>query len=97
MRRDRLVALIDSLSADRLDEPLDVLGPDVEVRQFGQIAGRLLIGMTVDAGMDDLPLDAWAEAAVVNPERSILREKKPADSGGSCRRVASRRRLPAWS
>jgi hypothetical protein len=47
--------------------------------------------------MDDLLLDAWAEAAVVNAQRLILRGKKPADSGGIGRRVASRPRLPAWS
>ena len=97
MRRDGCVTLVDPLLADLPDEPLDRLGRDVQVRQFGQIAGPLLIGRTVDAGMDNFLLHAWAEAGVVNAQRLILREKKPADSGGNCRLVVSRPRLPAWS
>ena len=97
MRLDRRVSLVDSLLADLLDHPLDRLGLDLQVGQFGQIARSLLIGRTVDAGMDDLLLHAWAEAGVINAQRLILREKKPADSGGNWRRVVSRRHLPAWS
>ncbi len=97
MRREGCVALVDPLLADLPDEPLDRLGLDFQVRQFGQIAGCLLIGNTVDACVDDLLLHAWAEAGVVNAQRLILREKKPTDSGGSCRLVVSRPRLPAWS
>jgi hypothetical protein len=33
--------------------------------------------------MDDFLLDARAEAGVINAQRLILREKKPADSGGN--------------
>ena len=97
MGRDGGVALIDPLPADLLDESLDRLGLDVQVRQFGEIAGRLLKGRAVDAGMDDLLLGARAEPAVVNAQRLILREKKPADSGGSWRLVVPRRRPPVWS
>ena len=96
MRLDRRVPLIDPLAADRLDQPLDRLGLDVEVRQRGQVARRLQIRRTVDAGMDDLLLDARAEATVVKAQSLILREKKPADIGGSWRHVVSRRRPPAW-
>jgi hypothetical protein len=53
VRRDRRVTLIDPRLADLLDEPLDRLGLDVQVGQFGQITRRLLIGRTVDAGMND--------------------------------------------
>jgi hypothetical protein len=97
VRRDGGVALVDPLPADPPDEPLDGLGLDVQVRQLGQIARRLLIGEAVDAGMDDLLLDARTEAAVVNAQRLILGGKKPADSGGNWRPVVSRRRPPAWS
>ncbi len=97
MGRDRRVSLVDPLPADPPDEPLDRLGPDVQIRQLGQVAGRLLIGGAVDAGMDNLPLHARAEATVVNAQRLILREKKPAGSGGNWRLVVSRPRPPAWS
>ena len=97
MRLDRRVPLVDPLPADLLDQPLDRLGLDVQVGQLGQVARRLLIGKAVDAGMDDLLLDARAEAGAVNAQRLILRGKKPADSGGSWRLVVSRRRPPAWS
>ena len=90
MRRDGRVALPDPLPADPPDEPLDGLGSDFQVRQDGQVAGRLLIGGAVDARMDDLLLHPWAEAGVVNPQRLSLRGKKPAGSGDSWRRVASR-------
>ena len=93
----RGIPLVGSLPADLLDHPLDRLGSDAQVGQFSQIARRLLIGNTVDAGVDDLPLNTWAEAGSINAQRLILREKKPADSGGSSRRVVSRRYLPAWS
>ncbi len=66
MRRDGCVTLIDPLLADLPDEPLDRLGRDVQVRQFGQIAGPLLIGRAVDASMDNFLLYAWAEPGVVN-------------------------------
>ena len=97
MHRDGRVTLVDPLLADLPDEPLDGLGRDVQVRQFGQIAGPLLIGRAVDASMDNFLLYAWAEPGVVNAQRLILREKKPGDSGGNCRLVVSRSRLPAWS
>ena len=97
MRRDGRVTLVDPLPADPLDQPLDRLGRDVQVGQFGQIAGRLLVRDAVDPGVDDLLLHARAEARVVKAQRLVLRGKKPADSGGSCRRVASRPRPPAWS
>jgi hypothetical protein len=38
VRRDHLVALVDPLSADRVDEPLDGLRLDVQVRKFGEVA-----------------------------------------------------------
>ena len=41
MCRDGGVALVDPLPADLPDEPLDGLGLDVQVREFGEIAGRL--------------------------------------------------------
>ena len=90
MRRDDCVALVDPLLANPADQPLDRLGCDFQVRQFGQIAGRLLIGETVDARMDNFLLHAWAEAGVVNAQRLILRGKKPADSGDSWRHGVSR-------
>jgi hypothetical protein len=96
VRLDCRVTLVDSLPADLSDHPLDRLGRHAQVGQFGQIARRLLRRNTVDAGMDDFLLDAWAQAGMVNAQRWILRGKKPADSGGNWRRVASRRRLPAW-
>ena len=96
MGRDGGITSVDPLLADPLDQPLDRLGLDVQVRQFGEIAGRLLIGGAVDAGMDDLLLDARAEPGMVNAQRLILRGKKPADSGGNWRLVVSRRRHPAW-
>ncbi len=43
----------------------------------------LLIRDTIGTGMDDFLLDARAEAGVINAQRLILREKKPADSGGN--------------
>ena len=94
---DSRVTLVGPLLADPLDDPLDRLGLDVQVGQRGQIRGRLLIGKAVDAGMNDLPLHAWAEARVVNAQRLALREKKPADIGGNWRLVLSRRHLLAWS
>lgn len=97
VRRGGLVALVDPLLADLPNEPLDGFGTDFQVRQLGEVAGRLLIGRAVDARMDDLLLDARAEAGVVNAQRVILRGKKPADSGDSWRVVASRRHLLAWS
>jgi len=96
VRRDGLVALVDPLLADLPDEPLDGVGPDVQAGQFGEIAGRLVIGKAVDARVGDFLLHARAEAAVVNPRCLSLRGKKPADSGGDWRLVVSRRRLPAW-
>lgn len=83
VRRDGLVALVDPLSADLPDESLDGLGSDFPIRQFGQVAGSLLRGKAVDARMDDVWLDPRAEAGAVNPQRLILRGKKPADSGGN--------------
>ena len=97
MRRDGRVTLVNSFLADLLDHPLDRLGLDVQVREFGEISGRLLIGRTVDAGMNDFLLHAWAKAGVVNAQRLALREKKPADIGGNWRLVLSRRHLLAWS
>ena len=38
VRRDGRVALVDPLPADPLDQPLDRLGLDLQVGQFGQIA-----------------------------------------------------------
>ena len=73
MRRRRRVALLDPLAADLRDEPLDGLGLDVQTGEFGQIAGRLLIRMTVDPRMDDLSLHARAESRVVNAQGLILR------------------------
>ena len=90
MRLDCGITLAGSLLADPSDHPLNRLGRDSQVGQFGQIARRLLIRNTVDAGMDDFLLHTWAEAGVINAQRLILREKKPADSGGNSRRVVSR-------
>jgi hypothetical protein len=38
MRRDGRVTLVDPLLADPPDQPLDRLGRDIQVGQFGQIA-----------------------------------------------------------
>ena len=97
MRRRRRVALLDPLAADLRDEPLDGLGLDVQTGEFGQIAGRLLIRMTVDPRMDDLSLHARAESRVVNAQGLILREKKPSGIEGNWRLVVSGRRFPASS
>jgi hypothetical protein len=97
MRFDGRVTLVDSLLTDLMNQPLDRLGLDLQVGKFGQVVGRLLIRKTVDAGMNDFLLNARAEAANVNAERLILREKKPADIGGNWRRVVSIPRLRAWS
>ena len=97
MHLHRGITLVGSLLADLSDHPLDWLGRDLQVGQFSQIARRLLIGNTIDAGMDDLLLHAWAEAGMVNAQRLILRENTPADSGGTGQRGVSRRPLPAWS
>ncbi len=97
MGRDGRVTLVNSLLADLPDKSFDRLGLDVQVREFSEISGRLLIGRTVDAGMKNFLLHSRAEAGPVNAQRLALREKKPADSGGNWRRVLSRRHLLAWS
>jgi hypothetical protein len=97
IRRDGRASLVDSLPADLRDQSLDRLGLHPQIGQFGQITRGLEKRLAVDTGMDDLLLDARAEAAVVNAQGLILRGKKPSGSGGSWRRAASRRRLPAWS
>ena len=66
MRGDGCVTLVDPLLADLPNDPLDRLRGDSQVRQFGQTAGFLLIGRTVDAGMDNFLLHVWAESGVVN-------------------------------
>jgi hypothetical protein len=96
VRRDGRVTLVDPLPADLPDQPLDRLGSDSQVGQFGEIARRLLIGNTVHARMNDFLLHTRAEAATVKAQRLILREKKPADSGGNWRPVVSRRHRLAW-
>jgi hypothetical protein len=75
MRLYPRVTLVGSLPADLSDHSLDRFKRNVQVGQFGQIARRLLKGNTVDACMDDFLLYAWAEAAMVNAQRLILREK----------------------
>ena len=90
MQLDRGVTLVGSLLADLSGHPLDRLGRDAQVGQFGQIARCLLIGNAVDAGMDDFLLHAGTEAGMVNAQRLVLREKKPADNGGNSQRVVSR-------
>lgn len=90
MGRDGRVALIDSLPADPMDQPLDRLGPDLQIGQGGQAVGGLLEGDLMDAGMDGLLLDARAEARLIQAQRLVLREKKPAGSGDSIGRVRSR-------
>ena len=92
-----MVSLVRAVTAARADEPFDGLGLDVQTGEFGQIAGRLLIRMTVDPRMDDLSLHARAESRVVNAQGLILREKKPSGIGGNWRLVVSRRRFPASS
>ena len=91
------VALVDPFLADLMNQPLDRLGRDLQVGECGQVARRLLIRRTIDAGMDDFLLDTWAEAAMINAQRLVLRGKKPADIGGNWRHVVSIPRLRAWS
>ena len=79
------------------DHPLNRLKCDVQVRELGQIARRLLIGHAVDTGVDNSLLHAWTEPTMVKSQCLILREKKPADSGGNLLHVVSSRHLPAWS
>ena len=97
MRLDGYVTLVNSLLADLFDHPLNRLKCDVQVREFDQIARRLLIRYAVDAGVDNFLLHAQTEPAMVKSQRLILREKKPADSGGNLLRVVSSRHLPSWS
>ena len=95
MLRDGRVALVGPLLTDSLDQPLDRFGLDHQVGQHGQMVGGLLVGRCFDAGVDDLLLYARAEARVINAQRLVLREKKPADSGYNSRPVGSTRHLPA--
>lgn len=97
MQCDCRVSLIDPLPANLVDQSLDLLGRDVQVGEFGQITGRLLIRNTVDACMDGLLQDARAEVGLINPQRLSLRGKKPADIGGNSPLVGSTRRSLAWS
>ena len=97
MLGDGRVTLIDPLLADPLYQPLDRLGLDRQVGERSQVVGGFLVGDVFDAGVDDLLLDARAEARLINTQRLVLREKKPADSGYSIRRVGPNRHLLAWS
>jgi hypothetical protein len=69
MRPSCPVPLIDSLAANSSDYPLDRLGRDSQLGQFGQITRRLLIGDTVDSGVDNLLLHTRAKATMVNAQR----------------------------
>ena len=97
MGGDGGVALVGPLLANLPNDPLDRFRSDFQIRQFGEITGPLLIGGTVDTGVDNFLLHPWAETGAVNSQCLILREKKPSDSGGNYRPVVSRPRLLAWS
>jgi hypothetical protein len=97
MGRDGGIALIDPLLTDAADQPLDRLGPDFQAAQLGQAVAGGAVRFRPNPGVDDLPLDSRAGGGAVKPQGSVLRGKKPADSGGNGSSARSRSPGPGWS
>jgi hypothetical protein len=81
---DFLVALLTAFATDATDDPLDLLGRDVQLGQTVQGAAGAAEGSAGhDASVGDLGQDRTTGFAAIKAEAGRLREKKPSDS--SCR------------
>ena len=97
MGRDRGVALVDAFLANPLDQPLDRLGPDLQLALLGQFLRGGPERLRLDSRTDHLLLHPRAVARAIKSQSLVLRGKKPADSGDNNFGFPSSRHSPAWS
>jgi hypothetical protein len=81
MRPSCPVPLIDSRAGNSSDHPVDRLRCDAQIGQFGQITRCLLIGDSVDSGVDNLLLYTRAKATMVNAPATDSDGKKRPTAG----------------
>jgi hypothetical protein len=97
MGRDRGVALVDAFLANPLDQPLDRLGPNIQLALLGQFLGGGPERLRLDSRADHLPLHPRAVARAIKSQRLVLRGKKPANSGDNSAGFPSIGHSPAYS